>query len=232
MIGFQVSPEEDSRRLGRVRFKGVLMPDLRRATVFLSASFPSGERGESYTPYDASGIADAVSAFARAILGSNGQLLFGGHPTITPLVFMIAREMRIQHSLVVFQSAWFRNQKLPEVDEIEREKLGRLVWTPETHTRGHSLRIMRNDMIDLARICVGALFIGGMEGILDEYNLVKKRSPEIPCIPVTGPGGAAARLPKAGWDALGLAQIHKSRAYPFVALRIVNALAERGVGTA
>ena len=105
------------------------MTDLRRATVFLSASFPSGKRGESFTPYDASGIADAVSAFARAILDNNGQLLFGGHPTITPLVFMIARELRVQDSLLVFQSTWFRNQRLPEVDEIEREKLGQLVWT-------------------------------------------------------------------------------------------------------
>lgn len=206
------------------------MTDLRRATVFLSASFPSGKRGESFTPYDASGIADAVSAFARAILGNNGQLLFGGHPTITSLVFMIARELRVQDSLLVFQSAWFRNQKLPEVDEIEREKLGQLVWTPEAHTRDHSLRIMRDGMIDSARVCAGALFIGGMEGILDEYELVKMRAPDLPCIPVTGPGGAAARLPKEDWGALELAQVCESRAYPFMALRIVSALAKRTMG--
>lgn len=205
------------------------MADLRRATIFLSASFPSGLRGESFRPYDASGIADAVSAYARAILGGNGQLLFGGHPTITPLVFMIARELRVHNSLVVYQSAWFRNQKLPEVDEIMREELGRIVWTHRAQTRQDSLRIMRDGMIESARECLGALFVGGMEGIWDEYNLMKKCSPEMPCIPVTGPGGAAAQLPTEDWNVLGLAQVHESRAYPFVALRFVDALVERNV---
>ena len=145
---------------------------------------------------------------------------------------MIAREMRVRHSLVVFQSTWFKNQKLPEVDEIVSEELGKLVWTPEAHTREHSLRIMRDDMIDSARLCVGALFIGGMEGIQDEYDLVKRHAPKLFCIPVTGPGGAAAHLPTEDWDTLGLSQVHESRAYPFVALQIVKALAERTVGAA
>ena len=85
-------------------------------------------------------------------------------------------------------------------------------------------------MIDSARVCAGALFIGGMEGILDEYELVKMRAPDLPCIPVTGPGGAAARLPTEDWDALKLAQVCESRAYPFMALRIVSALAKRTMG--
>ena len=203
------------------------MTDLCRETVFLSASFPSRRRGEQFRPYDASGIADAVSAFVRAILGSNGQLLFGGHPTITPLVFMIAREMRVKNSVVVFQSAWFRSQTHPEVDEITNEGLGQLVWTPEAGTPEDSLRRMRDRMIDSARECAGALFIGGMEGILAEYDLFTRRWPRIPCIPVSGPGGAAAQLSNEGWGTLDLAQVQGSRAYPFLALRFVNALAER-----
>ena len=202
------------------------MTDLRRATIFLSASFPSGKRGEKFLPYDASGIADAVSAFARAILSHNGRLLFGGHPTITPLVFMIARELGVQNSLILFQSEWFRAWELPEVDEIQREQLGHIEWTDLAPTRDDSLRIMRNAMIHAASDCLGALFIGGMEGINDEYTLVRERSPKTLCIPVTGPGGAAASLSTEDWDSLGLTGVHESRSYPLVALRFVNALVD------
>ena len=172
------------------------MANLRRATVFLSASFPSGERGEAFKPYDASGIADAVSALVRAVLGSNGQLLFGGHPTITPLVLMIARELQVKKSITIYQSAWFKNQQLPEIKEIPKEQLGSIVWTDRKRTREDSLETMRKDMIKSAREWVAALFIGGMEGIEEEYDQVKEISSQTPCIPITGPGGAAARLPE------------------------------------
>jgi hypothetical protein len=36
--------------------------------VFLSPSFPSGERGQRVAPYDPEAIADAVAAIARAVL--------------------------------------------------------------------------------------------------------------------------------------------------------------------
>ena len=200
------------------------MADLDRATVFLSASFPSGKRGEQFKPYDASGIADAVSVFSRAILGSNGMLAFGGHPTITPLVVMISRELRVKGSVLVFQSSWFEDQRLPEVDEIEDEKLGFVRWTPKVGELGDSLRRMREEMIRPMRYA-GALFIGGMEGIRDEYAMVKEWSPNTPCIPVAGPGGAAAKLPMRDWKALGLVPLERSRAYPFMALKFVEALA-------
>ena len=80
------------------------MADLHQATVFLSASFPSGERGEKFKPYDPSGIADAVSALARSVFASNGRLLFGGHPTITPLILMIASEKQMRNSVDIYQS--------------------------------------------------------------------------------------------------------------------------------
>ena len=201
--------------------------NLHRATIFLSASFPSGERGQAFEPYDPSAIADAVSAFTRAILEANGRLSFGGHPTITPLVFMIARELSVQESLVVYQSEWFCDQIVPEIGQIGNEKLGTIVWTPQADTLPESLRVMRHEMIDASREYVAALFIGGMEGVRDEYQLVAKRSPRTPCIPVTGPGGAAAHLPVDDCVALGLAPVHHSRAYPFLALRVVEAVANR-----
>ena len=204
------------------------MIDLKRATVFLSASFPSGERGKSFEPYDPSAIADAVSAFTRAILEANGRLSFGGHPTITPLVFMIARELGVRKSVFVYQSEWFRDQLVPEIAEIGKENLGTIVWTPVAETLAESLLIMRHEMLTASRGYVAALFIGGMEGIRDEYDLVQETLPWLDCIPVTGPGGAAARLPVHDCVELGFAPLHESRAYPFVAVRFVEILADRG----
>ena len=204
------------------------MIDLKRATFFLSASFPSGERGKSFEPYDPSAIADAVSAFTRAILEANGRLSFGGHPTITPLVFMIARELGVRKSVFVYQSEWFRDQLVPEIAEIGKENLGTIVWTPVAETLAESLLIMRHDMLTASRGYVAALFIGGMEGIRDEYDLVQETLPWLDCIPVTGPGGAAARLPVHDCVELGFAPLHESRAYPFVAVRFVEILADRG----
>ena len=200
------------------------MVDLHGATVLLSASFPSGRRGEQYRPYDASGIADAVSAFARTILASRGRLAFGGHPTITPLVLMISRELRVRESTMVFQSSWFEDQKLPEVDELEREKLGVVRWTTRGLDRDDSLRVMREEMIRSIPYAA-ALFVGGMEGIEDEFAILRRSYPGTPCVPVRGPGGAAAKLPPADGEALGLAALQMSRAYPLMALRFVDALA-------
>ena len=199
------------------------MANLNRATVFLSASFPSGERGKPFMPYDPSGIADAVSAFSRAVLGNNGRLAFGGHPTITPLVLMISRELHVKESVIVFQSRWFEDLRLPEVDEIEEEKLGFIEWTPKVDDRDASLQIMREAMIH-SRQYTAALFIGGMEGISDEYQMMKERCPDTPCIPICGPGGAAAEL-AGDYEALGLPRFGRSRTYPFMALQFVDALA-------
>lgn len=199
------------------------MADLGRAFVFLSASFPNGDRGESFRPYDASAVADAVSAFTRNILSSNGQLLFGGHPTITPLVLMVARETGTRHSVVVYQSEWFHGQIVPEVENLEHEQLGKIVWTPRAEELGASLKCMREQMI-LSRPCRAALFIGGMEGIFDEFDMVRKLSPTTALFPIAGPGGAAAQLSSCGWDSLGLESIHSSRAYPYAALKLVDAL--------
>ena len=199
------------------------MSDLNQANILLSASFPSGERGDRFKPYDPSGISDAVSAFARAVLSNNGRLTFGGHPTITPLVLMIAREIQIKDSVTVFHSAWFQDMQIPEVEEIRDEQLGYVEWTPSATNQEESLQIMRNAMIQRRRYA-SALFIGGMEGIVEEYEMVKGISPETPCVPVAGPGGAATNLPTNDCERLELGAFQNSRSYPYMALQFVDAI--------
>lgn len=207
------------------------MADLNRATVFLSASFPSGKRSKKFKPYDPSGIADAVAALTRSVLMRNGQLLFGGHPTITPLVLMIARELNVRKSVVVYQSGWFWDSQLPEVQEIYGDNLGRVVWTDPKDSLEQSLETMREAMLNSARNCAAAIFVGGMEGIQDEYSMAKRILPNTPRIPIVGPGGAAALLPQDSCNALGLAKLCTSRAYPLLSLQLVDAIAQRVVSS-
>ena len=195
--------------------------------VFLSASFPSGQRGEEVRPFDASAIADAVTAIVRAVLVNGGKLLFGGHPTITPLVLMIGSELRVQNAVDVFQSQWFRDRITGETWTLARLHVGKIHFTERRGSLEESLAEMRRQMLEFA-VPTGAVFVGGMSGILDEYRLVGSIRPGVPRIPVVAPGGAAARLPMERHDVPEtLRQELDSRHYPFVASRIVEVLAAR-----
>ena len=202
--------------------------------VFLSASFPSGERGEKFQPFDAAAVADAVSAIVRAVLVSEGKLLFGGHPTITPLVLMIGAELRVRRAVDVFQSEWFRDEVTPATWSIQGSDVGSIHWTPRLSSRDDSLREMRKCMFEFVRPA-GAVFVGGMEGILDEHKYFGDVLPDVPRIPIAGPGGAAARLSIETQVFPGdLRRRIGSRHYPFIASLIVDALAKlrvQGVGT-
>ena len=166
--------------------------------VFLSASFPSGERGKEVWPFDASAIADAVTAVVRAVLANEGKLLIGGHPTITPLVLMIGKEVGAQKAVDVFQSKWFRSQIPEETEELGRSGVGTIhlpktIHPPEHESRDESLQRMRKEMLKFGKP-VGAVFVGGMSGIWDEYALVANHWDDVPLIPIAGPGGATAFL--------------------------------------
>ena len=204
------------------------MTDLHQATVFLSTSFPSGKRSENFKPYDPSGIADAVSALARSVFDSNGRLLFAGHPTITPLILMIAREKQMRNSVDIYQSRWFEDSVPPEVDEIDKQQLGRIVWTDRKNTLKSSLKLMRSDMIQSSNKLVAAFFVGGMEGIEAEYELVQSLSPNTLCIPVTGPGGGAARLPAPDCMTPCISKLDESRAYPLFAVQVMDFIEKAG----
>ena len=196
--------------------------------VFLSASFPSGERGQEVEPYDASAVADAVTAIVRAVLWRGGRLVFGGHPTITPLVLMIAKELEVRDAVDIFQSRWFEAHLTQETRMLAELAVGTIHWTPQRATLEDSLVEMRTEMLNYSALA-GAIFVGGMSGIWQEYDLVGIICPGVPRIPVAGPGGAAARLPRDGEDVpQALRPYVGSRRYPFVATQIANALVASG----
>lgn len=195
-------------------------------TVALSASFPSGARGEAFRPYDAAEVADAVTALARAVFSAGGRLVFGGHPTVTPLVLHVAGEHRTNMAVDVFQTRWFAKEVPAETLRFQELGLGRITWTPRMDSLEASLREMRSRMIN-STSPVGAVFIGGMEGILDEWHMFGELRPDCPRIPILGPGGAAAQFrDQVGGLPSELRVLLTSQRYAVLANEIVRFLEE------
>jgi hypothetical protein len=187
--------------------------------VFLSASFPQPGRAENFAPSDPAALADAVTAVARAVLNREAQLICGGHPTITPLLLYVASEYGWRHKLIVYQSERFREIVPDETWRLSDEGYGELRFTPNVGDSTEDLQIMRREAFTAADYR-GAVFIGGMEGIIDEHSMFAELQPRAHRFALTGPGGAAADLPHIADSNIDLA----SRRYAAVALEIVRAL--------
>ena len=201
------------------------MTGLERHGVFLSASFPSGPHAESFKPFDPAAIADAVTALVGAVLVAKGRLLFGGHPTITPLVLMVASELDIRGAVDVFQSRWFEKQITRETRALEDAGFGSIHWMPKGQTREASLQTMREAMLGHKQKLVAGVFVGGMEGVAEEFDLFPEFQPGVPRVSLVGPGGAAAKLPLEEAGSV-LGEHVTSRRYPFLASVLVGRLGQ------
>ena len=202
------------------------MTTLANHRLFLSTSFPSGERGERFRPYDVGAIADAVTALVRAILRARGHLVFGAHPTISPLVLTIADEMDAPPSIEMYQSRHFAEQLPEETLRLIDRGLARVHWTERDPDgdRDRSLRVMREQMVTTAAL-TAALFVGGMEGVIDEYELIGRLQPAVPRLPLRAPGGAARRLPSGAHPIEEhLTEALASARYPALAHEVVATL--------
>lgn len=194
--------------------------------VFLSASFPSGERGERFKPYDPAAITAAVRALARAILLAHGRIVFGAHPTISPVVLLAAGEFEVKGAIDIYQSEYFAGQ-IPE-ETLRLVELGygslHMIDADPADNLGVSLKLMRRAMLTEQDVTAG-VFIGGMEGIHDEYDLLTQLRPFAARLPLTAPGGAARELP-IGEDPVSqrLAPVLSDEHYPVVAHEIIAAL--------
>ncbi len=158
--------------------------------IFLSASIPSVDRNPLYyATADIIAIRDAVRALATVVI-PKAQLVWGGHPSITPLIRFVLDKMNVnvRNHVTLYQSRFFED-RFPE-DNFAFEDI-RL--TNKTGELGESLKIMRNTMFEENDFKVG-IFIGGMEGIIDEYKMLIKSSPNAMIIPVASTGGASKFL--------------------------------------
>lgn len=205
------------------------MNGLASKRVFISASLPSGPRGEEVRPYDAPAIIDAVAAISRMVLRSGGGLVSGGHPTITPVMLTVGEQVGVRGAVDVFQSRWFEDCISEDTTELANSGVGFVHFVDKEETMEESLAAMRPEIL---KTCpVAAVFVGGMDGIFKEHEMVGQLLPDIPRIPIKGPGGAAARLPTNDADVPpGIAALLHSRQYPFLASVLVQELERRCAG--
>jgi hypothetical protein len=194
--------------------------------VFLSASFPSGERGERFAPYDPAAIAAAVRALARAVLLADGRIVFGAHPTISPVILLAAGEFEVRGAIDIYQSALFADRIPHETTRLVELGYGdmHLIDADPSGELAPSLERMRRAMLTEHPLAAG-VFVGGMEGIHDEYGLLAELQPQAARLPITAPGGAARGL-KVGDDPVSqrLAALLGDEHYPVIAREIVSAL--------
>ncbi|QDO94437.1 hypothetical protein FNB79_10835 [Formosa sediminum] len=155
--------------------------------IFLSASIPLPERdAKYYETADVIAIRDAVIALCTTVL-PNHRLIWGGHPSITPLVNYVLQKlnMDVQDHVTLYQSRFFE-RFYPE----DNNKFENVILTPTMEDRDNSLRLMRELMLGDKEFAAG-IFIGGMDGVEDEYKMFRELHPEALIIPLASTGAAA-----------------------------------------
>ncbi len=158
--------------------------------VFLSASIPYPDRDKKfYDTADIVSIRDAVRALATVVI-PKAHLIWGGHPSITPLIRFVMDRMNIdlKEHITLYQSLFFEEYFPPDNFAFEN-----IVLTEKRNNRDESLKLMRSKLINENDFKV-AIFIGGMEGINDEYVMFKERHPNAMILPIASTGAAAQIL--------------------------------------
>jgi hypothetical protein len=168
-----------------------VMNDAVGPRVFLSASVPLPSRNPVYfDTADVIAIRDAVRALTMVVVERQIQLVFGGHPAITPMIrLQIAQTgTPVGERVVMFQSRYFKREFPHDNAAFEHVELVDAVQ----NDRPASLQRMRRAM--LAEPFIVGLFIGGMEGVEEEYDMFLKSQPRVPAFPIASTGAAAAKL--------------------------------------
>ena len=184
-------------------------------------------------------IRSAVVELTRTALGHGWRIAFGAHPAISPMVLVVARDMRAPAgSVLIYQSRFFERE-LPN-STLERaawEGGGWLVMTDacdgptEAARRDASLTLMREAMAYTPGLR-GAAFVGGMQGVEEEAGLLALLRPDLPRYTIASTGSAARKLWEEhrqafGTSRVGEAVLEHNPAYSVVARRIFDDMTER-----
>jgi SLOG-like protein len=156
-------------------------------SIFLSASIPFKERDPKYfESADVIAIRDAVVSLATSVL-PRYRLVWGGHPSITPIIYyvMLRLGLNIQEHVTLYQSKFFEKY-FPE----DNNKFHNVILTDNTNERESSLLLMRTRMFSENELSAG-IFIGGMEGVEEEFKLFREYHPNAILLPIASTGGAA-----------------------------------------
>lgn len=140
--------------------------DLNGKKIFVSAAIPD----ELQKGLAGQFILTNIMIVLRCILRAGGRLVFGGHPTITPLVYRAARTVEAgPDSIEIYQLRYFEKETPPEL--AYATSFGRLVWMGSSRSRANlelDLAAMRKEMCLAAE---ASIFVGGRRGgVRDEYQ--------------------------------------------------------------
>lgn len=158
--------------------------------IFLSASVPVPGRGEYFETANPFLIQLAVRELMTLALGRR-RIVWGGHPAITPMVWAVCQDLGVSYAdaVVLYQSRFFE-ELFPE----ENRNFANVEFVDAIRgDRAASLRSMRHEMLSRPDL-EAAVFIGGMEGIFEEYAMFQELHPFGKILAVASPGGAARKL--------------------------------------
>lgn len=159
--------------------------------IFLSASVPVQGRGDFFESADPFLIQFAVRELMTVCIGRR-RVVWGGHPAITPMVWGVCESLGVSYTAAVrlYQSRYF-SEWFPE----ENSHFRNVRYTEAVAgDREASLELMRRTMLN--EPFEAAVFIGGMEGIFDEFRIFRDLHPTAKVVAVSAPGGAAMHLAK------------------------------------
>ena len=160
------------------------------STIFLSASVPVPGRGRFFETADPFLIQLAVRQLVVATI-REWHIVWGGHPAITPMVWNVCEDIGVSYAerFTLYQSEFFESD-FPE----ENHRFQNLVVVKGVPgDREASLAALRREMLSRPDLRA-AVFVGGMEGVIQEYELFREYHPAAPVLPVTASGGAAREL--------------------------------------
>lgn len=158
--------------------------------IFLSASIPYSERDKKFfDTADVLAIRDSVRALAAVVI-PKAHLVWGGHPAITPLIRHVVQRMTTEWKshITLYQSKHF--EKFFPEDNFAFENI-RL--TDDYGDIPKSVFHMRKAILEENKFSA-AVFIGGMEGVIEEYKMFREFYPDSLTIPIASTGAAAKIL--------------------------------------
>lgn len=203
--------------------------------VFLSASVPNRDLDVYKKPESAHlDIEEAVVSLARAVFAEDGRLVFGGHPSISPLVASVAADyypatFRTEENAAppvsIYQSLCYEGY-IPDTTRLLREMgFAEIIWTEaeygETYVPGaagrqcvQSVFHMRDRMI-AEKNPVAMVAIGGMDGVEDEATRFQSGKRNVqPIYVFRSTWGAAARMAESRPPGVIVAEEHWQRIMP------------------
>lgn len=155
--------------------------------IFLSASIPLPERHAKYFgTADIVAIRDAIIALTTVVL-PRYKIIWGGHPSITPLIYYVMERLNlnIQEHVKMYQSLWFEDKFLEDNNKFEN-----IEFTEKRQDIASSIHLMRERMLSENEYSA-AVFIGGMDGIIDEFIMFREKYPNTLVLPIASTGAAS-----------------------------------------